>query len=171
MTKNKEIKQESDGIALSFTPHMIFSHYVIRRCLKGDLDEFIKELDRQRRILKQVSGYNWDNPHYYFTNSYNDEFQFLIYRNTHTDNVRFAFYDKKGTCLFNEVIPKTNRDEFINDIFRISDLRSKGKMYCSDCKTIMDYEENRSHVYFGGLYCSDCWEREWKVIATNQNYN
>lgn len=46
----------------------------------------------------------------------------------------------------------------------------KGIYHCSDCKKEMKKNEIAGR-YFAGIYCRDCWEREWKEREEQETYD
>lgn len=52
---------------------------------------------------------------------------------------------------------------------RIKDYND-GIIHCSDCDKEMNYKEYGGR-YFAGVYCKECWDREWKEREARETYN
>jgi len=167
---------------ITYIAPMVIDYMKFSSKLKGDLHEFRDDLEVVRKELKRVSGYQFDNPHFRFSNIYGTEFAFQIheksrYDNTNRNYIPLDIFDVNvwdytgGTDLFHGTIPDSDRQEFINELLMVCDKWSIGEKKCSDCKKWINYAENKSHRYFAGIYCSECWERKWKAVEASENYN
>ena len=80
----------------------------------------------------------------------------------YTDYVECVLWVEGATTILHSKFANmndynTHKEEAIN-------LFKQGLIRCADCGKIMNYEENRSHRYFAGLYCDECWNGKWKAI-------
>jgi len=177
-----ESKILSTGIMITYIAPMVIDYMKFSTNLKGNLHEFVDTLEIIRKDLKKISGYQFDNPHFRVSNIYGTEFAFQIHEKSKWNNVdrkfdglgifELSMWDYTGgTAIFDGVIPADNRQEFIDGFLAICDKWSIGEKKCSDCKKWINYAENRSHRYFAGIYCSECWERKWKAVEAAENYN
>jgi hypothetical protein len=161
---------------MNYETAIIINYMEFTKKLKGDLNLFLNELEEERKKLKKISGYMFDNANYRFSNIYGTEFSFSIYEEKYKEISTGKFYVKVWdylgqTSIFNREIFKENEDEFIKDLLFHSDKWSQGEVKCSECNKWISYQENRRHTYFAGIYCSDCWEGKWKAIEAKESYN
>lgn len=61
--------------------------------------------------------------------------------------------------------------EFENDETIAKANFENGLIKCADCGKLVKYEDIRNNRFFAGLYCDECWEREWKEVEANETYN
>jgi hypothetical protein len=61
-------------------------------------------------------------------------------------------------------------DNVRKHIIGLAEMYIKGNVHCSDCGTEI-HKSNVAGRYFAGVYCSDCWEREWKEREARETYN
>jgi len=138
--------------------------------LKGNLNEFIDELELIRKQLKEVSGCKYDNSHHRFSNIRGTEFRFQLFESLNGFNI--SVWDATGSIsIFSEKMPNESKQQTITDIMMICNKWDMGQVRCSDCLNWMDFNENKSHKYFSGIYCPECWERKWKAVEAKENYN
>lgn len=79
------------------------------------------------------------------------------------------YADNGGTMLAQSI--SKNLNDYYNLEREAVKLFQDGKIHCADCGKLMNYEENRSHRYFAGLYCDECWNGKWKAIEAEETYN
>jgi translation initiation factor 2 beta subunit (eIF-2beta)/eIF-5 len=60
-------------------------------------------------------------------------------------------------------------DKFINKVKEILDNYINGYVHCSDCGKLIKKEDIAGR-YFSSSFCSDCWNRKWKDIESNETY-
>jgi hypothetical protein len=167
---------------IKYIAPMVFYNSNFQNYLKGDLHQFIDDLEENRKKLKEISGYTFDNSYFRFDNIYGTEFSFHINEKS-IWNSKERKFDKLGIFdigvwdytgrihVFDGKIPNENRNEFINDLFSVCEKWSKGEKKCDDCGKWINYQENKSHRYFAATYCTECWERKWKAVEAAENYN
>jgi hypothetical protein len=158
---------------IKYIPAMVINYIELMDKLKGDIPEFIKEIDDARKQLKQISGYLYDNDICRFSDIFGKEFAFSLYGDTYMENKIFSMsvWDYTGTTLiFHDKIPAENRKEFIGALLHDCEEFSKGRKKCSDCGKWINYRECEINRYFAGVYCNDCWNGKWKSIESKENY-
>lgn len=74
-----------------------------------------------------------------------------------------------GTSLFRDIVQ--NEEEIDDIIEERVNLFLEGNIHCCDCGKKINYNENNRHRYFAGIYCSECWEREWRERESKETYN
>ena len=47
----------------------------------------------------------------------------------------------------------------------------KGLIRCAGCGKVVEYNPIRYNRYFAGIYCTHCWETEYKEIEARETYN
>lgn len=84
----------------------------------------------------------------------------------------FTIWDSKGSTALGTYDIVTNASptkEFIDWLHQIIDDYSHKIIHCSDCgKPLPDGK--CAGRYFAGVYCKDCWEREWRAIEAAEDY-
>ena len=74
------------------------------------------------------------------------------------------------TSLYRKNIDKNSSFlDIYEQLKHTMDLYNNGIIYCSDCGKEMKIEEVAGR-YFAGLYCRECWEREWKEKEARETY-
>jgi hypothetical protein len=151
---------------IRYIPAMVIDYGELRNKLKGNLKEFSEDIESVRKQLQHISGYFYDNNIARFSNIFGTEFKFLLY------GKHLSVYDQTGgVSIYDGLIPEEDRDNFINNFLDICERWSKGDKRCDDCHTWINYQENKSHSYFAGTYCEDCWNRKWKAIEAAESYD
>lgn len=154
---------------IKYVPVILFPQYDFINMITGDTAELVKGMEDTRQQAKVASGYIWDNSNFMFSDICGRMYTFQIHGNL------LSVWNYTGnTSLFDGFIPQTTPAEkraFINNVIHICENFSNGLAQCSSCHKDMDYEENKTHHYFAGIYCADCWEREYKEKEAKETYN
>ncbi len=166
---------------LNYKPAMIIDWYEFSKNLNGNIRGFIDEIEDNRKKLRAASGYAFDNNISRFRNMYDDEFLFIINEKTKKNEETNKFektnifevyvWNISDISVISIVLTNENKKEVIAKISDYCNLWSLGKIHCSDCDKIMDYEETKNNRYFGGIYCKECWEGKWKKIEAEETYD
>ncbi len=160
---------------INYTPAMIIYYQDFCNKLRGNISEFIEDLEKIRKELKSVSKYQFDNDFCRFSNIFGTEFKFHIneryYQEIPSGDFNLNIWDYTGRIIvFCRTIPKENRDFFIKSLLEICEKWSNGEMQCCGCRKWISYSENESHHYFAGIYCDECWENKYRAIEAKENY-
>jgi len=158
---------------IKYVPAMVMSYTEFVEKLKGNIPEFIKEIDDIRKQLKKLSGYLYDNDISRFSDIFGKEFAFSLYGDNYMENKIYSIsvWDYTGnTLIFHGKIPMENRNEFIGELIHDCEEFSKGRKKCSDCGKWINYNECERNRYFAEVYCDDCWNSKWKLIEVKENY-
>lgn len=156
---------------IDYEPLMVIDWYYFTRAIAGNLKEFKDGIEEQRKVLKEASGYYWDNGIASFRYGI-DTFKFML--SDFKSSWELSVWDASGSIsLFTETIPSTSqaKREFMDMLTNVCNMWRKREMFCSDCGKVISYTENMSHSYFASVFCTDCWERKWKAIEAKENYN
>lgn len=130
-------------------------------------------LDSYVKWRNEAFGRHCSNSEYYLVRE-NKRFAFLVAVNPR-DNI-FSLWDDFSQSLgsFKVDINKPPKDDFIEWIENTTKEYCENKIHCSDCgKEIVNdrCDGGIAGRYFAGIYCKDCWERKWKAIEANENYD
>lgn len=93
-------------------------------------------------------------------------FKFGIYNN------EFDIWDNDDKFLGSFYIKIENppTEEFIKWINRIVEEYIAGIVHCSDCGREIKKNEIAGR-YFAGVYCKECWDREWAEREARETYD
>lgn len=93
-------------------------------------------------------------------------FKFGIYNN------EFDIWDNDDKFLGSFCIKIENppTEEFIKWINRIVEEYITGIVHCSDCGREIKKNEIAGR-YFAGVYCKECWDREWAEREAGETYD
>lgn len=137
-------------------------------------------LDSYVKWRNTAFGSHCSNSEYYLVRD-NKRFAFLIDVNDYSNpksklkntfHIWDDFSQGLGDFTINPNEPPS--DDFINWIENITKEYCENKIHCSDCgKEIINdrCDGGIAGRYFAGIYCKDCWERKWKAIEANGNYD
>ncbi len=153
----------------TFTPIIVFDRGVFRQLINGDIDGLISDMSTMNKYMSEKTLYPWGNSHFRFSNDFGEEFCFQIYKSKKGYDLS-VWEHTGGTLVFTSNI-LDNSNSVVNDALECANRFSKGEKRCSDCKEWMNYQENKSHRYFAGTYCTKCWESKWKAIEEEETYN
>ena len=83
-----------------------------------------------------------------------------------------CLWDKNGcTSLINLKYDESTPFETVaQSLKQCMNDYNKGIIHCGDCNKPLSEDEIAGR-YFAGVYCSECWEREWKEKESNENYD
>lgn len=93
-------------------------------------------------------------------------FKFRIYNN------EFTIWDNDDKFLGSFCIKIENppTEGFIEWINRIAEEYIAGIVHCSDCGREIRKNEIAGR-YFAGVYCKECWDREWAEREAGESYD
>jgi hypothetical protein len=104
---------------IRYVPAMVIDYGELRNKLKGNLQEFVDDIEEVRKELQHISWYQYSNNIARFSDIFGTEFKFLLY------GEHLNVYDQTGgVSIFNGSIPEEDRDKFINDLLNIWDRKS-----------------------------------------------
>lgn len=114
-------------------------------------------------------GRHCDNNEIYLVRD-NKRFAFLCAVNCH-DNV-FCLWNDNSASLGRYKInaQKPPSDDFIEWIEKITKEYCDGIVHCSCCNKEIKKNEIAGR-FFAGIYCKDCWEREYREKEAREDYN
>jgi len=154
---------------INYEPAMIIDWYFFSGAITKDPKEFKDAIEEQRKVLKNASGYYWDNGIAFFMYGI-DTFKFML--SEFKGVWQLSVWDASGQIsIFDNPIPSLNKREFIRDLQKACEMWRNREIYCSDCGKPISWIENNSHSYFASVFCTDCWERKWKAIEAKETYN
>lgn len=130
-------------------------------------NELNKKLDKWIKFRNEIFGRHCDNEEIYLMRE-NKRFSFFLHENC----PEFTLYNDNsehlGEIKININEPPTN--EFIEWIENLTYEYCNKTVHCSDCKKEMKEEEIAGRFY-AGIYCKECWEREWTEREAEENYD
>lgn len=93
-------------------------------------------------------------------------FKFGIY------GTQFVLWDKDSRCLGSFSVEEKNppTEEFIKWINETVEKYTEGIVHCSDCGREIKKNEIAGR-YFAGIYCKECWDREWAEREARETYD
>lgn len=96
----------------------------------------------------------------------NHSFKFGIYDD------QFDLWDSDDKILgsFCIKIEKPPTEEFIKWIYETIEKYIEGIVHCSDCGREIKKDEIAGR-YFAGIYCKECWDREWAEREARETYD
>ncbi len=161
------------------TPDVVVDYMTFRNGMMGDPGEFIEKLEEASKAVKRAVGEdNRGSVKIRFSNGYGTEFAFMLSKHTHMTTKEtwydLSVWDSLGhTSVISGIVPEDicERRDFVKKVLDTSELFTMGKLHCSDCGKVVNYQEVSGNRYFAGIYCNDCWERKWKAIEAKENYN
>ena len=160
------------------TPYVVVDYMTFREGMLGDLDTFIANLKEIGTAAKTAVNHPWANGNLRFSNIFGTEFAFDLCKHTHMTTKEtwydLSVWDTYGrTAVISGIVPQDihERSAFIKKVLDTTEEFTQGKIHCSDCGTLVDYQEVHRNNYFAGIYCDDCWNRKWKAIEAKENYN
>ena len=114
----------------------------------------------------EAFGRHYDNTEVYFLRE-NTRFGFFLHENC----PEFSLYNDNSDFLgsFAIEIDKAPTEEFVKWIEEITYEYINDLVHCSDCRKLIKKSEIAGN-YYAGIYCKDCWEKEWKEREANENY-
>ena len=158
--------------------NQIFNHDILRLTFAIDIfkkmqasnisfKEFDKMLDEYIGARNKIFSIVFSNKDYCLLHKGN-LFQLMIVR----DNKFFVWCDNGSTSIGDYEIEYDNTpsDEFIEWLKTTLNNCIEGKICCSDCGKQITKAQIAGR-YFAGVYCKDCWEREWKAIEAKETYD
>lgn len=87
----------------------------------------------------------------------------------------FSMWDSKGMMSLNNGTFVCNPDkplpiEVQKAIYGTARDYIDGTVHCSHCNEVLERDEIAGS-YFAGVYCQECWDREYRVREANESYN
>ncbi len=163
---------------ITCTPYIVINYMTFENGMAGNLDEFVSELKEASNAVKVAVDYKWANGNIRFSNIYGTEFSFMLSKHEHLTTKKtwydLSVWDAYGsTSIISGIVPENSKERqaFIEKVIAFSEEFTKGKIHCSDCGKIVNYNDVRGNRYFAGIYCDDCWNSKWKEIEAKENYN
>lgn len=129
--------------------------------------ELYEAIKKWIKFRNEVFGRNCDNTEVYLMRE-NKRFGFFLHPNSSEFSLYNDFSEHLGCFEIN--INDIPNDDFIEWIENITYEYINGIVHCSDCNKAMKKEEIVGR-FFAGIYCKECWEREWKERETRENYD
>lgn len=96
----------------------------------------------------------------------NNLFAFSVYKD------EFCVWDESGnTSVLHCGIDSSNvpSKDFIDQLHETLNNYNNGICRCSDCGIGMTKDDVAGR-YFAGIYCKNCWDKEWKAIEAAETY-
>jgi hypothetical protein len=118
--------------------------------------------------VRKVTGYGWGNSHWIVTNSYGDTFTFIL------SGKHLTIWEYSGDIEVAEaslVEDLKERRKQVNNLLSLLDKFSLGTILCSGCNKECKLEEIKSHRFYSGIYCDECWEKKYKHAASIERYD
>jgi hypothetical protein len=142
-----------------FVPAQIFTLSDLDKIyVNSQKDDITKMFSDLSIYFQKFTGYEWGNTHYYLQSLFGTLFQFL--------------FTKGGITIWDIRQHQVFVGEYDPARIRMTlDDFEKGIIVCSKCRDKMDYNENKSHRYFAGTYCTKCWEGGMKQIEAKETYD
>lgn len=153
-----------------FVPMISFHYRDLFKLILENGENLDKDLEILRKEMKIVTNQQYDDSHFVVSNIYGDIFRFMI-------------IGKPYSCLsiwnmtdfgIGKAIITNNREEAeknLNDVKKRMEIYTEGKIHCSGCDNIEDYNHIKKHRWFAGIYCDNCWETKYKAIEAKENYS
>lgn len=96
----------------------------------------------------------------------NHSFKFGIYGG------QFILWDSDDKTLGSFSVEEKNppTEEFLKWIYETIEKYIEGIIHCSDCGREIKKNEIAGR-YFAGIYCKECWNREWKEREAKETYD
>ena len=98
----------------------------------------------------------------------NKRFGFFLHPNSSEFSLYNDFSEHLGCFEIN--INDIPDDDFIEWIENITYEYINGIVHCSDCNKSLKEEEIAGR-FFAGIYCKECWEKEWKEREAKETYD
>ena len=152
----------------NFKPAISFNYSTFTKIFMGDLEDLDKNFEWLGNTIGSAFNLNRGFVSIRLSNIYGYEFTFSFYGRD------LCLWDHSGGTAIGNVLLDDNlkiRKEQLSRIIRLTEKFTNGIIECSLCNKEIDYQENRIHRYYAGIYCSECWNSEMKVKAENENYD
>ena len=154
--------------------HLEIPLYTFRKMqeTKTSFKELKEMLQDFKNLRNKYLGYNLGNNMH--------EIRFDINRSSHcfpfliTNEGFFFIWDDNGDSFgdFKIDINEVPSNEFIKYVeSRVQDYCINGIRHCSHCDKILNDEKDVGGHYFAGIYCKECWEREYRAKEEQETYN
>lgn len=151
-----------------FVPKISFTYGALESLLLEDLDILEKNLDLLRQYMQKVTGYMWSNSNFLVTDIFGESFTFLLY-----SGVLHLWNSIGSTKIidmnFNKPIEERHKE--FNIMNHAMENYSRGIVCCSDCGKEVFKDSVKNNKFYAGIYCDECWNREWKVRESKENYD
>lgn len=102
-----------------------------------------------------------------FLSCKNNLFAFSVYKN------EFCVWNESGSIsvlhcsIDNNSAPSKH---FIDQLYEKLNNYNDGIYHCSDCGVSITKNDIAGR-YFAGIYCKNCWNREWKTVEAAETYD
>lgn len=153
-----------------FTPYLVLTETQIAELFTNHTAKVATEkLEAWEKQLKAVGEHRWANSHFYLSNTYGDLFKFLVIESRFITiwSQRDEVLVKKVDLDVSVVQVWTN----IRSAFKKLEQYSAGQIDCSHCGKEVDIGCVSKNRYYAGVYCNECWERDYKALEAKENYN
>jgi len=151
-----------------FNPEISFNYYAFIDMFMENLDTLEEDLKLLRKTIKETFNCAYDSVSTRVSNIYGYEFVFSVYGKD-----LFLWDHTGGTAICNVLLENDLkiRKWQLKRIVRLTENFTNGIVECGLCGKEINYQENRNHRYFAGIYCEKCWEDEIKDIEAKESYN
>lgn len=159
----------------SFMKMGIFISYrELNKYLKNG-KEFVDRIKDLEQLQVNLFGLKYDSDVSSFIKGYGEVFMFTIYHRFYRDEYGYINFnlwvDDGGTALCDKTWKVGEyKDEIAAEIKEIMKKYTEGYIRCSGCGKWIKQKDIAGR-FFAGVYCDECWEREWKERERQENYS
>ena len=154
--------------APNFKPTISFDYNTFIKLFMGDLDDLENSFGWLKKTIGSEFNFDMGSISTRLSNIYGQEFAFSFYGRD------LFLWDHSGSTAIGNVQLDDDlkiRKEQINNIIRLTENFTNNIIECGLCDKEINYQENRKHRYFAGIYCEKCYLESIKTIADKENYN
>lgn len=144
-------------------PTMIMKlHYMdLKTLLEVNPSQALEYLNTKRKSFLRAIGPNAVSYEYRFIDIQGYEYKINLSRD-------IAIWTLQDMTLL--------RLEYGHDAFNTimevcNDFRNKKIVHCSNCEKEANFEDVKGNRYNAGVYCNECWERRYRKLAKEENYD
>ena len=152
----------------NFKTSISFNYYSFIKIFMGDLEDLDKNFECLGNTVDSAFNLNIGSISTRVSNIYGYEFVFSIYGKD------LFLWDHSGGTEIGKVSLDDDlkvRKEQLNKMVRLTESFTNGIIECGLCDKEINYQENRNHRYYAGIYCPECWSSEIKAIEAKEDYN
>ena len=128
-----------------------------RECEKNGTMQTWQELRKKWKACQNAVAYKWDNEKIRLINIFGESF--AIYVNKSNNFITLTMWNENGHVSLDSYSMEENgfaEGEF-KRIVETMDNWGVGLVPCSKCGKFIDYQVNKNHNRYAGIYCRDCW--------------